>query len=129
MSSLIGAFKTDIITIIRTDTPSGYDDSTGMATQGTTSITQAQAVIIPATGKDLKNLPEAQRIKEAIKIYTDEALQTADDNTSKNADVITWRGVNYQIQNMEDWTSTDIPHYKSMAVKVENNITDRVVTG
>lgn len=126
--TLISSFQTDTISVIRSKTSGYHDDDTGMYVNGKSEKIEMVVAINPATGKDLKNLPESQRTSQAIKVYSNELLVTANENISKKADCIEWRGCDYQVQNVEDWTNTDIPHYKSIAVKVENDSSNRVVT-
>lgn len=123
--TLISSLKTDTIDVIRNDVAGSYDDTTGLYVDGTTQTLSMIAVVSPATSQDLLHLPEAQRTSSMIKIYTEEPLLTANESSSKKSDIIVWRGVEYQIQKVGDWTFTDLPHYKSFASKIENDSGNR----
>ena len=67
--------------------------------------------IQPLTGKELQQLPEGDRQREAKKIYTAFALQ--------NGDVVRAGGVDYEVQAVEDWTAFALPHFKARLVRIE----------
>lgn len=121
--------QTDVIDVIRNDVGGSFDDDTGLYVDGTTQNLQMPAVVSPANNNDLRmdlmHLTEAQRVSGIIKIYTEVPLLNDDMVNSKKADIVVWRGVKYQIQKISDWTQTDLPHYKSYGVKIENVVGDR----
>jgi len=117
---LIVEFLTEKISIIRNITIGAYSDVTGEYVEGQKEEIVLDAVVTPVNGKELLILPEAQRTSEMIKVFTDDRLYTANEYISKIADVIIWRDEMYQVQKVEDWTRTDLPHFKSFAAKVES---------
>lgn len=118
MSTLIQEFETDLIEVIR-NKQAGYYDIDGLYVEGQKERIDLSVVVTPAKGRELLHLPEAQRSSEMLKIYSDEKLLTVDEGVSKIADVVVWRGHEYQVQIVDDWTHTDLPHYRSLAAKVE----------
>ena len=65
------------------------------------------------------------RSKEAITVYTKDKLCSIDDRNAKRPDHLEWRGHTFQVQMVEDRTGTDINHYKTVAVKIENQSDQR----
>lgn len=122
--SLIDSFKTDEIAVTR------FDSGTlvkGRYQKGNETNLTLQAVVLPVSGKERLQLPETIRTTEIIRLYTKEALLTANESESKKADTIEWHGQSYQVHKVEHWNQTDIPHYKSFAVKIEKNVNERRV--
>lgn len=115
--TLIDNFKTDTLEVTR---------------QGIGTYVEGiyQDVILPVFNMDASvqtmkphemiNLPEAQRTKEAIWIFSDSQLFTVNEKTKIKADRVLWRGDDYEIQKVEDWTKTDLPHFKSIGIRVDN---------
>lgn len=64
-------------------------------------------------------LPEGRRTREAVKVYTEMKLRTTDEANSLPADILVWRGKQYEIMSVEDWTQTDLPHYLAIATKLD----------
>ena len=71
----------------------------------------------PVTGRELLNLPEAQRTKGVLKGYTVTELKTADETGKTKADVVVYKGKNYEVQTVEDWGEGDLQHYKVLLVE------------
>jgi len=127
MTSLINEFKTDTVNVLRNSGSGGYSDTNGMYIEGKKESLKFDVVVRPASGKDLLRLPEGQRTKEVIRIYSKERLFTAQDSLSKVADCVEYRGCTYQVDNVSDNTSTDLNHFKSLATKVEDDAKDRIL--
>ena len=121
--SLIANFQTDTIKINRFAVGEYVN---GNYVPGAITEINISAVIIPLSGKDLLNLPEAQRTKEARRVYTDIQLFTADEVDSKKADRFLHDGIYFEIQRVEKWTNTDLPHYKCIAVKTDSYEGERI---
>lgn len=92
----------DAITV-RTYPAGSYSASTGKWTQGTPTDTATDAVVQPSTPKEIEQLPENERTKEAITVFTDLALKTSDVDTSGESDVILWGGRQWKVMISEDW--------------------------
>jgi hypothetical protein len=59
----------------------------------------------PVTGLNLVRLPEGQRTREHVTIFTETKLQTADARIGVPADVVSWNGFSYEVQTVEAWDS------------------------
>lgn len=104
------------VTVTRRAAPT--TDGHGRALQGATSTHSITANVQPATGRDLLRLPEGQRTREHIAIWTDGDLRTANEHAGTPADVVTWKGRTYEVQLIEPWS--DLGGYvKAVAAKVE----------
>lgn len=84
----------------------------GRFVPGTGTDFSAGGNIQPLNGRELLQLPEGDRKREAKKIYTAFALQ--------NKDIVTrTSGVKYEVQAIEDWTAFNQPHYKARLMRIE----------
>ena len=72
------------------------------------------ACIQPLTGVDLQRLPEGQRTRDHVVVFSESPLQTADAAAGTPADVLTWFGRRYEVQAVEAWG----PFWKCVAAKV-----------
>ena len=75
----------------------------GVWTPGAPTVTAFDAVVQPSTPREVSLLPENQRSKEAITIYTVDSLQTATP-AGVEADLVAWSGRNWRVLVVEDWT-------------------------
>lgn len=64
----------------------------------------------PATEAELLSLPEGQRTKGAIRVYSDTSLKIKDRIEHKN--------MKYEIHIVEDNSDLFLPHYKAILAKV-----------
>jgi len=70
--------------------------------------------IQPITGKELLDLPEAQRTRHPRTIYTETELRTEDKTNGLGADIIEHDGVEYVVYKVEDfseWDGAGLAHY------------------
>lgn len=100
-TDLIEEFAEDV-TLTRYGT-GGYEN--GSYAAGSTSVSSIRMSVQPLGGRDLLNLPEAQRTKIMMKGYCADQLLTAQSSPSQKADVITHNGIDYEVQAVEPWTS------------------------
>ncbi len=95
----------------------------GVWVPAATTTFQTVAVIQPKTLRQLEReqllLPEGVRTKATIEVLTAVPLQTAGEGQGQVADVITWRGVDYQVQQTTLWDRGPLAHYEALAAKVE----------
>jgi len=75
----------------------------------------------PAKPNEILRLPEGQRTKEVLRIFSNpvDQLFTVRENGNISADRINWKGQDYEVAMVEDWTDKDISHFKSMAVRID----------
>lgn len=122
--SLINSFKTDDITVTRFSKGVYVK---GIFKKGTETNLVVKAVVTPLTGQELLKLSEGRRTREGVKVYTEEPLLNEEDGAGKSPDIICLRGKKYEVQESSPWLFTDLPHYRSLAVKVEQNVESRKV--
>lgn len=75
----------------------------------------ATGVVQPAMARELERLPEADRVKSTIAVFTVAPLRVGDEAQGISADGIVWRGDTYTIAAVEDWTQYGF--YKALAHK------------
>lgn len=61
------------------------------------------ASVQPVNTKQLQLLPEGQRSEGAVVVYSVERLCTAAISKVKVADLVTYEGVDYEVQTFQDW--------------------------
>lgn len=82
---------------------------------GATSTFTTIMSIQPMSGRELLNLPEAQRTRQYAKGFASVELFTVQTSPSKRADMIAFQGKNYEVQKVQYWESagSDIaPHWR-----------------
>lgn len=102
------------ITVVRFG--GGAWDSTGRYTGQSSMATPTAAVVQPSTPKEIEKLPENERTKEAITVFTRSPLQTSDVASQGKADQILWNGRTYEVFLVEDW-SAQAQYAKAIATR------------
>ena len=87
--------------------------------EGKPAIRYLRASLQPMKAREIQQLPEARRTSEAVKIYVETPISTQDVIALKSAERVCFKGVDYEVHQVEDWTDTDLPHYKVIALKVD----------
>lgn len=100
LSDVIDALATGIYTVRRTG-PTIYVDGRRQAPV-TTSLS-VRGVVYPTSGIDLQRLPEGLRTVEIITIVSPQQLRTA--GPEGEPDIIEYKGLDYQVQTSQRWTS------------------------
>lgn len=77
-------------------------DATGLA-QRAQQTYDAIGVVQAGSGDQLELLPESQRTKSNMTVYTQFQLQEATDTTE--ADVVLWQGKSYRVMVTSQWTN------------------------
>jgi hypothetical protein len=72
------------------------------------------------TAQETQAMPEGQRSSEWIKIYTTTKLERTQEADKTKGDVVSYNDREYEVIKIEDWMDTRIPHYKALAVLIEN---------
>jgi len=84
----------------------------GRWVDGTAADHSVSGNVQPLSGRELQQLPEGDRERQPLKIYTAFALA--------NGDVVTrGDGIEYEVQAVEDWTKFNQPHYKARLMRIE----------
>jgi len=76
------------------------------------------AAVMPMKQKDLQRLPEGQRTEGGVDVFSKEPLQTARVNECRVADRICYRGVNYQVELVDDWFEQG-GFYQALCVRLD----------
>ena len=79
------------------------------------------ASVQPATGSEMKLLPENRREEESYKIFTDTKLFSAEKGSVKNADIVILQGIPFEVVKVLPWQNSVIPHYKIFISKRTTN--------
>ena len=91
----------------------GYYDDDGMWHDGEAETIEIIASVQPLNSNEraqyVEMLPEGATNYNAVKIYSNTALQVEkqeqDGNAGQEADILLWRGKRYKIVNCEEWQS------------------------
>ena len=83
---------------------------------GVASVVITDASVQPVSGEDLQSLPELERTKEALKVYTTAEVQTSDPRTGIPSDLVGIRGNQYKAVHVEPWAYGFI-FYKVLCVR------------
>jgi hypothetical protein len=87
--------------------------------EGAEIIGTIVASIQPLTPQETQTLPEGERSSEFIRIYTATKINKVNEAAMTKGDKITYNGRDYEVKKVEDWTAYRIPHYKAIAVLLE----------
>jgi hypothetical protein len=99
----------------------GGDWQNGIFVGGTTAECTVQCNVQPATFQQLMNLPEAQRTKAVIAIYTEEQLKTVDIANKASADRVEYSNKTYEVQSVKPWNGhTELSHYEVLATETDH---------
>ena len=104
----------------------GYYDDNGMWQDGEVETIEIIASVQPLNADEraqyVEMLPEGATNYNAVKIYSNTALQVEkqeqDGNAGQEADILCWRGKKYKIVNCEEWQSNVISHFRMVAWEV-----------
>lgn len=102
-------------TITRTAAGSYVD---GLFVAGITSSITIQASVQPATGEDIKALPEGRRLDDYVKVYTDADLQVLGEVNGLQPDRLSWRGHTYECISADVRQMSIINHFRYIFSKV-----------
>lgn len=85
---------------------------------GPTSEVTIEANWQPLNGKELLNLPELQRTKRSIKVYSEDEIKGMDEANKIPADIITIEdGSKFEIQNVRYYKELN-EHWKAICVQI-----------
>lgn len=94
-----------------------FNATTGVYAPGSTSTIQVPASIQPLGGRELLRLPEEERTKERIVIFTAVELFTSSPAAGTVGDVVAYNGKNFEVQTVERWAELGA-YWKVIAAKV-----------
>ncbi len=113
--SILGA---ELITL-RTFAAGSWDAS-GVFVPGASTDTTISGSVQPLEGEDREILPEGERHRDGIKVYTKSAVRPVDQYTAESAQHFIVDGVVYEIWNAKRWRDV-IVHTKALALRVQES--------
>jgi hypothetical protein len=117
-ASLIGGFGF-LVNLHRYEDAGTYVNGDYVAVAPT--ISQVIMSIQPISGRELLNVPEAQRTRQFMTAYSPVKLYTVQTSVSKKADLIEWDGAFFEVQAVEYWASSGnsiAPHWRCRIAEV-----------
>ena len=97
-------------------TPAGAYDEHGRYIELEPETTTIQAAVQPAKQEELVRAEEGRRVRGGVKIYTETELFTASVEDQRQADVIVWDGIEWEVEEVNDWEGPG-DYYKVLAVR------------
>lgn len=92
---------------------------------GTTESLLIQANVQPLKGTELQVLPESDRTKESIKVYSVEPLQTVEEVVQEEADIVVWNGKKYRAIKTMQYSMGVLDHTKTVCVRLPETPQDK----
>ena len=83
----------------------------GHYVEGAASSSTIDANIQPLSGKEILQLPEADRTRESLKGFSVSEIRVND--------IITRSSKNYEVQKVADYSVHSIPHYEAVMLLIE----------
>lgn len=105
-------------TITRRRFAVGSRGADGRWVDGATTDVSIAASVQPLEGKDRAILPEGDRSKDGIKLYTTSDLVPADQHAGTSGDRVVVNGVVFEVRNVVRERSI-IPHYRAFALRLQ----------
>lgn len=112
MRGAIASLATGTYTVTRV---SAGTYTQGRHTPGAPTAFVIVASIQPATGRELRDLPEGQRGDEVIAIYTTTEIRTRE--PGGEPDVITYGGEPWTVIRVKRWESFGAVHFEALAAR------------
>jgi hypothetical protein len=105
------------VTLRRPDSSGGYVN--GNYVPAATTDTTIKGSIQPASGRELLDFPEAQRVKISRKIYTVVELRIGDDDTQNDSDRIIYDNEIFKVVKVEKFAAPglDLENWKSFLIR------------
>lgn len=76
------------------------------------------ASVQPLGYKELVREDIGDRTREFIRIYTEVELMANDNDAQLKGDIIMFNGDKFEAQKVERWMHLNLPHFKTIAVRV-----------
>jgi len=95
----------------------------GLLIFGTSSTVSVVGSVTPATGDDMKRLPDAARTSEAMRIIADDELRTMNTLTGFAADLVDLDGEQWEILSVKTWPSyaPKQRHWDAIAARLDRD--------
>lgn len=89
----------------------------GRWVEGVEEELEIEANVQPMRGHELVVLPEADRTKDSIKVYSVERLRTTEEVEQKDADIVVWEGKHYRAVKTMTYKMGVLDHTKTICVR------------
>ncbi len=96
----------------------GADAEDGRYRFGATHTFRVRASIQPLTGEELLRLPEGERTRERIVVFTARRLKTATQAEAASADRVEYQGNQFEVESVESWNER-FSYFRCIAAKIE----------
>lgn len=93
----------------------------GVSVKGQATTMQIYAVIEPLRPREMMILPEGERTRERVRVYTETRLVTAEESAQTMGDRVEYNDRDYEVQQCEVWNDGEDTFYKAIAVLVEKD--------
>lgn len=89
----------------------------GRWVEGRTEEIEIEANVQQMRGHELVVLPEADRTKDSIKVYSVERLRTVEEVKQEEADIVVWEGKHYRAVKTMTYKMGVLNHTKTVCVR------------
>lgn len=96
----------------------------GFVQNGSVETIETKMSIQPLNGKELIDRQDLRRERSYYKAYSPVELKVSNQTNRTNADLVVWDGVEYEVQEVEYWTSPGLGGVSSYwkALLAEKNV-------
>lgn len=91
----------------------------GSYVDGSSTVTPIEVNYQPANEEILLQLPEAERSRDPLVVYTSEALRTVDKDSNLAADQIEINGNQYKVHKVARYEMGVLDHTKAIVLRVQ----------
>ena len=103
--------------------PSTGNYVNGRWVEGSYTNSTITASIQPLNGKEMQSLPEARRLSESFKMYTETQIRTVEEaGSDQNADRVIFDGNEYEVHQVKPWQNNSnffiVNHYKYLINRI-----------
>ena len=86
--------------------------------EGVAETIEIEANVQPATMQTLLTLPESERTKQAIRVFSVEEIRTAREGENGwQADIVEWNNDTYRVMKVENYVMGVLDHFHAVAVR------------
>lgn len=90
----------------------------GRWVEGDVEYIDIEANVQPLKGFELQVLPESDRTKDSIKVYSAETIKTVEEVDEKNADIVVWENKKYRAVRRMTYSMGVLDHTKTICIRL-----------
>lgn len=109
--------KTVDVTILRAAVAGEYNED-GYYIEGLAEEIIVKANVQPLRGHELLSVPEADRTRNWIRLYTEDNIYVVDEKTGFVSDTVIWNGQKYKVVRTETYVMGTLDHTKAIAYRL-----------